>query len=204
MPAPFGSEVDANKVITVVSGLPRSGTSMMMQILAAAGRETLSDSKRAPDEDNPLGYFEFEKATELAKDVSWIPQARGKAVKIVAQLLPFLPSNEHYQLIFMERDLEEVIASQNAMLARQGRRGAELDHAKLNETYAKHLERINTQLARRRDLRILKVRYSQLLSEPRTGIERVAGFVGAPFEREKAAKAVHPNLRRQGKPQNEG
>ena len=204
VPAPFGPEVDASQVITVVSGLPRSGTSMMMQILAAAGRETLSDSKRAPDEDNPLGYFEFEKATELARDVSWIPQARGKVVKIVAQLLPFLPPKEHYQLIFMERNLEEVSASQNAMLARQGRRGAELDQAKLTETYAKHLERIDAQLARRRDMRILKVRFAQLLSEPRTGVERVACFVGAPFEREKAAKAVQPGLRRQGKPQNEG
>ena len=199
MPAPFGPEVDLEQVITVVSGLPRSGTSMMMQILAAAGRETLSDSKRAPDEDNPLGYFEFEKATELARDVSWIHQARGKVVKIVAQLLPFLPLNEHYQLIFMERDLEEVIASQNAMLARQGRRGAELDPVKLTETYAKHLERVNAQIARRRDLRVLKVRYGQLLSEPRTGIENVASFVGAPFEKEKAAKAVQPGLRRQGK-----
>src|SRR5262249_28489523 len=108
-PAPFGADVETQQVITVVSGLPRSGTSMMMQLLAAAGRETLSDAKRPADEDNPLGYFEFEQTLNLSKDSSWLPQARGKTVKIVAQLLPLLPRNEHYQIIFMERNLAEVV-----------------------------------------------------------------------------------------------
>jgi hypothetical protein len=120
-------------------------------------------------------------------------------VKIVAQLLPFLPRNEHYQLIFMERDLEQVVASQNAMLARQGRRGAALDHKKLTETYAKHLERVNTQLATRPEIRLLRVTYSQLLLEPRTGIERLARFLGGPFNCDKAVSAVHPDLQRQRK-----
>src|SRR4029077_16977405 len=127
----FGPQVDAAQIITIVSGLPRSGTSMMMQLLVAAGREALTDSKRPADEDNPLGYFEFEKTLELAKDVSWLPQARGKVVKIVAQLLPFLPTTEHYDVIFMERNLAEVISSQKAMLARQGRHGAALNDQQL-------------------------------------------------------------------------
>src|SRR5206468_12634935 len=112
-PAPTLPRSDASttsnpsQIITVVSGLPRSGTSLMMQLLTAAGRETLSDGKRAADEDNPLGYFEFEKTPELAKDISWLPQARGKAVKVVAQLLPMLPRYENYQVIFMQRYLSD-------------------------------------------------------------------------------------------------
>src|SRR5207247_2383577 len=90
---PFGpqidpTQIDPTQIITIVSGLPRSGTSLMMQLLVAAGREALTDSKRAADEDNPLGYFEFEKSIELARDTSWLQKARGKVVKIVAQLLP--------------------------------------------------------------------------------------------------------------------
>ena len=188
---------DPARIITVVSGLPRSGTSLMMQLLAAAGRETLSDAKRAADEDNPLGYFELEKTLELAKDVSWLPGARGKAVKIVAQLLPMLPRNEHYQVIFMQRDLNEVIASQRAMLARRGVLGASLGEAELATTFADQLERVHRHLEGRREFRELLVDYGELVSDPVAAVERVADFVGAPFDRAAAARSVRPELRRQ-------
>jgi len=193
----FGPEVDPTQIITIVSGLPRSGTSLMMQLLVAAGREALTDSKRAADEDNPLGYFEFEKAIELAKDTSWLQQARGKVVKIVAQLLPHLPSNEHYHIIFMERDLTEVIASQKAMLARQSRRGAELDEHKLRDTYTSQLNRVHTQLARRPEVRMLTVNYSDLVTDPTTQVSTLAEFLRAPFDSQAAANAVRPDLHRQ-------
>jgi predicted AlkP superfamily phosphohydrolase/phosphomutase/tetratricopeptide (TPR) repeat protein len=188
---------DPARIITIVSGLPRSGTSLMMQLLAAAGRETLSDAKRAADEDNPLGYFELEKTLELAKDVSWLPSARGKVVKIVAQLLPMLPRNEHYQLIFMQRDLNEVIASQRAMLARRGVQGASLGEAELATTFADQLERVLRHLEGRREFRALLVDYGELVAEPVAAVERVADFVGAPFDRAAAARSVRPELRRQ-------
>ena len=188
---------DPARIITVVSGLPRSGTSLMMQLLAAAGRETLSDAKRAADEDNPLGYFELEKTLELAKDVSWLPGARGKAVKIVAQLLPMLPRNEHYQVIFMQRDLNEVIASQRAMLARRGVLGASLGEAELATTFADQLERVHRHLEGRREFRELLVDYGELVSDPVAAVERVADFVGAPFDRAAAGRSVRPELRRQ-------
>jgi predicted AlkP superfamily phosphohydrolase/phosphomutase/tetratricopeptide (TPR) repeat protein len=194
---PFGPQIDPTQIITIVSGLPRSGTSLMMQLLVAAGREALTDSKRAVDEDNPLGYFEFEKSIELAKDTSWLQQARGKVVKIVAQLLPHLPANEHYQIIFMERDLAEVIASQKAMLARQSRRGAELDEQKLHDTYTSQLNRVHAQLARRPDVRILTVNYSDLLADPITQVKVLAEFLGEPFGIHAAAKAIRPELQRQ-------
>jgi predicted AlkP superfamily phosphohydrolase/phosphomutase/tetratricopeptide (TPR) repeat protein len=195
--APFPAEVDPGRIITVVSGLPRSGTSMMMQILAAAGRELLTDNHRAADDDNPLGYFEFEKATELARDFSWLEQARGKTIKIVAQLLPALPAGEHYQVLLMQRDLGEVIASQKAMLARQNRQGAALDEAKLIEVYSGQLRRVLARLATRRGIRMLLVNYASLIADPESGINRVAHFLGDPFNREAARAAIHPHLRRQ-------
>jgi len=194
---PFGPEINPKQVITVVSGLPRSGTSLMMQLLAAAGREVLTDSKRAADKDNPLGYFEFEKSTELAKDASWLAQARGKVVKIVAQLLPNLPASEHYQIIFMERDLSEVIASQKAMLVRQNRHGAALEEQKLRETYSSQLQRVHSQLARRSEVRMLKVNYAALVADPICEVTALAKFIGEPFDCQAAARAVRPQLRRQ-------
>jgi predicted AlkP superfamily phosphohydrolase/phosphomutase/tetratricopeptide (TPR) repeat protein len=197
--APFAPDVAPGQVITVVSGLPRSGTSLMMQLLAASGREVLTDGKRAPDEDNPLGYLEFGKTLDLAKDVSWLPQARGKVVKIVAQLLPFLPRGEHYHVVLMERNLAEVVASQKAMLARQGRRGAQLDDRKLLDTYTAQLGHVTAQLARRTEVRTLTVNYGALLADPAAGVARLAEFLGGPFNREAAAAAVRPDLRRQKK-----
>ena len=169
----------------------------MMQLLVAAGRVALTDSKRVADADNPLGYFEFEKAIELAKDTSWLQQARGKVVKIVAQLLPHLPSKEHYHIIFMERDLAEVVASQKTMLARQNRRGAELDEQKLRDTYTLQLNRVHTQLARRPEVRMLRVNYSNLVADPITQVSTLAEFLGAPFDLHAAAGAVRPGLHRQ-------
>jgi len=195
-PSPFDSTIDPAGIITIVSGLPRSGTSMMMQLLVAAGREALTDSKRVPDEDNPLGYFEFEKTIDLAKDISWVPQARGKVVKVVAQLLPFLPPNEHYKIIFMERNLAEVIASQNAMLARQGRRGAELNQQQLLETFTAQLQRVRAQLRRRPNIRTLALSYGELLADPAASVDRVAQFLGDPFNRHAATESIRPQLRR--------
>ena len=189
--------IDPRQIITVVSGLPRSGTSLMMQLLAAAGRETLSDAKRAADEDNPLGYFEFEKTLGLAKDVSWLPQARGKVVKIVAQLVPFLPPNEQYQVIFMQRELTEVIASQKAMLARRGVNGASIEEAELATTYTAQIERVVRHLEGRPEFRTLLVDFGELLADPVAAAERVANFVGVPFDCAAAVRSVRPELRRQ-------
>ncbi len=197
MPARFGKEVEPQQIITVVSGLPRSGTSLMMQLLVAAGREALSDGKRGADADNPLGYYEYEQVLDLARDTSWIPQARGKVVKIVAQLLPYLPANEHYHVIFMERNLGEVIASQRAMLERQGRRGAELDAQTLAETYLAQLARLRKQIAARPELRVLPVNYNLLLAEAFKQVPRLAVFLGEPFDVLRAAAAIRPELRRQ-------
>jgi predicted Zn-dependent protease len=197
VPPPFEGTVDPGQVITIVSGLPRSGTSLMMQLLAAGGLPVLTDARRAADSDNPLGYLEFEPAMDLARDSAWIPQARGKAVKIVAQLLQFLPPGEYYRIIFMERDLSEVLASQAAMLAREGRRGAALDPEQLRATYIAQVQRVRSLVASRPRARLLPVAYADLLANPAAGAERVAAFLGGKFDCTTAAAAVRPELRRQ-------
>jgi hypothetical protein len=118
-------------------------------------------------------------------------------VKIVAQLLPFLPRNHHYHVIFMERDLDEVVASQNAMLARQGRRGAEWGAARLQETYQSQLDRVRSLLACRSEMRTLFVNYDDLLTDTPAGVERLALFAGEPFDRRAATESIRPQLRRQ-------
>src|SRR5437764_1475845 len=98
--------------IIVVSGLPRAGTSLMMQMLDNGGIEVLTDGVRAADTDNPRGYYELEKVKRLKQDASWLPQARGKVFKMVSQLLYDLPASEAYRVLFMERDFDEMLRSQ--------------------------------------------------------------------------------------------
>ena len=116
--------------IIIVSGLPRSGTSLMMQMLSHGGLEVLTDNVRTADVDNPRGYYELEQAKRVRADASWLPDARGKVVKMVSQLLYDLPPTERYRIIFMERDLEEMLASQERMLERLGRAAAPRDAMK--------------------------------------------------------------------------
>src|SRR5215813_2579369 len=109
---------DRAQPIIVVSGLPRSGTSMMMKMLAAGGLPVLVDAIRAADDDNPNGYFEFEPVKQLADGQNeWLTEAGGKVVKIISALLEYLPKSYHYKIIFMERELKEILASQQKMLS---------------------------------------------------------------------------------------
>jgi len=189
---------DRSLVVMIVAGLPRSGTSMMMQMLAAAGLEPYTDQRRAADEDNPRGYFEHENAARLRQDASWIPEARGKVVKIVAHLLPHLPPGEEYRIVFMHRNPEEVVASQRAMLARLGRAGGKLDDRILARTYTRQLVRVQTWFERRRQIQVLAVNYADALRDPANASARLARFLGQPFDEPSAAAAVNPSLRRQG------
>jgi len=190
---------DRSKLVTVVAGLPRSGTSMMMQILAAAGLPAYADEHRPPDEDNPRGYFEHEQATRLHRDASWVPQVRGKVVKIVAHLLPFLPEGEQYRLIFMHRDMREVVASQKAMLERLGRKGGDLAEARLMRAYTQQLVRVQTCLRRRADIPVLAVSYAGALADPAAAAAKLARFLGDPFDAPAATAAIEPSLRRQSR-----
>ncbi|WP_397568612.1 sulfotransferase domain-containing protein [Schlesneria sp. T3-172] len=185
--------------IIVVSGLPRSGTSLMMQMLSQGGVEIVTDHLRSPDPDNPRGYFEYEAAKDIEDDASWLPTARGKAVKMISMLLYHLPPTERYRVLFLERDLEEVLQSQETMLRRMNRPSA-APSAEMLSAYQTHLERLHEWLAGRTEISLLRVGYRNLLNEPATEARRIAHFLGRNLDLAAMTTAIDPALYRNRKP----
>jgi hypothetical protein len=183
--------------ITVVTGLPRSGTSMIMKMLADGGMSVLADGVRTADADNPLGYFEYEAAKRLRTDGSWLGAAVGKAVKIVAQLVPYLPDHYAYRVIFIERDLREVLASQQVMLQRQGRQGARLTSAQLQATFETQLHQVKHGLTARAHVETLFVCHADILADPAAGAAMLNQFVGGYLDTVAMSQAVDTTLHRQ-------
>ncbi len=183
--------------IVVVSGLPRSGTSMVMGMLEAGGLPILTDQVRQADEDNPKGYFEFEKVKELGEttDKSWVRNARGNAVKVISHLLKELPDDNFYRIIFARRNLEEVITSQNIMLDRQAEPNP-VDDAKAIELYRKHLVNVRFLVRRKPNLEMIELTYSDTLSDPESAAERINQFVGGKLDQEEMAAIVDKRLYR--------
>jgi hypothetical protein len=165
--------------VIVVSGLPRSGTSMLMRMLGAGGIELLVDGQRGPDADNPHGYFELERVKRLERDPdrTWLRAARGKAVKVVSPLLRWLPRDSSYRVLLLLRDLDEVIASQNRMLERRGEPNPMSD-ARARELYAHHLDEVRRMLARRPEIRWLELQHEAVIGAPAVAAERVCRFIG--------------------------
>jgi len=185
--------------IVVVSGLPRSGTSMMMRMLEAGGVLPLEDGVRAADESNPRGYFEFEPVKELDQArgaVAWLPRARGKAVKIVSFLLTWLPEQHNYQVIFMQRDLDEVLSSQQQMLARRGAGSGSEDPPASREVFASHLSQVERFMAARACFSTLYVPYREAVAAPEATAAAVARFLGRPMDTAAMARAVDASLYR--------
>ena len=188
--------------VVVVSGLPRSGTSMAMKMLQAGGVELVVDDVREADEDNPKGYFEDERVKDLADDMdrSWITQARGKAVKVVSSLLNHLPDTNLYKVIFMRRDLHEVLASQSKMLVRRGEQHDAPDEDMLR-MYRAHLEKVEFQLRFRSNFDPLDVDYSNVLEDPRREAERIAAFVDRGLDVDRMVEVVDARLYRNRRPE---
>ncbi len=186
-----------DEIVTVVTGLPRSGTSMMMQMLHAAGLSPLTDELRQADEDNPRGYFEFQAATQLRDNPNWVADARGKVIKVVAQLMTHLPQEFPYRVIFMQRDIEEVLASQRKMLARQGKKGSTLADDRMKNVFQRQLVQTH-QLLNRHHIPTLVVSYTDAIERPNEVAAKVAEFLGkSPADAEAIAAAVDPALYRQ-------
>jgi hypothetical protein len=183
--------------VIVVSGLPRSGTSLMMQMLHSGGVEVVTDHVRTADTDNPRGYFELEKAKRIKQDASWLPAARGKAFKMVSQLLYDLPPSERYRIIFMERDLDEMLASQEQMLRRLGRTPAPREE--IRRSYELHLTRLHEWLGRQGNMEVLRVRYNELVERPEEQAECVSRFLDGKTDAARMARAVDPSLYRNRK-----
>jgi hypothetical protein len=183
--------------IIIVSGLPRSGTSLMMQMLDRGGVAVVTDNVRTADTDNPRGYYEFERVKKIKQDVSWLPGMRGKAVKMVSQLLYELPSNERYRVIFMERDLDEVIRSQEKMLARLGKTAA--PGPEIKRLFTLHLEKLRGWLAEQRYIDVLYVRYHDVVERPEEQAERIGAFLGGRADAARMAETVDSCLYRNRK-----
>jgi len=185
--------------VVIVSGLPRSGTSMLMQMLVAGGLTPLTDGLRQPDDDNPRGYFEFEPVKQMANDVAWIEQARGKAVKIVAPMIPNLPDGVPCRVILIERDLEEILASQRQMIVRRGRE-VEQTPARLNRLRQEYLRLIlwaKGFLAGRPSTSLMCVNRNAILSDPQKAAEAINRFLGGNLRVDLMAAEVKPELNRQ-------
>ena len=188
-----------DRFITVVSGLPRSGTSLMMQMLAAGGREVLTDKIRGADESNPRGYFEFEAVKKLRADQSWLEQAHGKAVKIIHALVRELPADGRfeYRVLLMKRPIEEVLASQRAMLARSGKTSA--DEATLKKIFQSQLGELERWLAAQSHFSALTVEHRRLLESPLVVAGEINEFLGGTLDVQAMAAAVDPASRSRSK-----
>ncbi len=183
--------------VVLVSGLPRSGTSMAMKMLAAGGLEVMADGVRGADEDNPKGYFEDERVKALGegRDKGWLRAARGRAVKVISYLLKDLPRDNNYKVIFLRRDLREVLASQTKMLERRSEASGTSDEQMI-EIYESHLWRIDYLFRHARHLERLDVRYADVVADPRREAERISAFLGGRLEVERMVEAVDPRLYR--------
>ena len=188
--------VDLRDPVIVVSGLPRSGTSMMMQMLHEGGIDIFSDQERKADESNPKGYFEHESVKRLARDASWVSNARNKAVKVIANLLFYLPDRNNYKVIFMLRHIDEVINSQQQMLIRNNKEGAKNYPTNLAESYRKTLEKVRRWNKSRQNVDMLDVNYSDVVEDPYKEALRVADFLRGKVDAEKMMAAVDKKLYR--------
>ncbi|MCW5900685.1 MAG: hypothetical protein KIT10_15620 [Flavobacteriales bacterium] len=182
--------------ITIVSGLPRSGTSLLMQMLAAGGMPLLTDGRRAPDIDNPKGYFEFERVKALPADTAWLAEARGRAVKVIHALLRHLPDHEVYRVLLVERALHEVVMSQGRMLARLGRPGGGLGAERMMSVFRQELVRVQSALADKPNVRVLRLQHARLIGDPLAAAQAMNAFLGGGLDTGRMAEVVDPALHR--------
>ncbi|MEA3406983.1 MAG: sulfotransferase domain-containing protein [Chloroflexota bacterium] len=185
--------------VIVVSGLPRSGTSMMMRMLEAGGVPTLTDGVREANADNPDGYYEFERVKALEHDKEWVQEARGRAVKVISALLEHLPRGHTYKVVFMERHLDEVLASQRRMLQREGKPTDEVNDESLRELFEKHLAESKDWLRKQPHVEALYICYNEAIADPSKAAASVNRFLGGNLDEEAMSNVIDPTLYRQRK-----
>lgn len=193
------------EAVIVVSGLPRSGTSLVMQMLVAGGLEPFTDAARKADEDNPKGYYEHERVKGLGSqaDKTWVNQAAGKVIKVISNLLTDLPPENRYRVIFVRRNLDEIIASQNKMLERRQESLAQ-DDRRTRELFEAHLARISNWIRCQPNFEVVEIAYSEIIASPGEAAERIRRFIDRDLDVEQMSKVVDPALYRNRKRQAEG
>jgi hypothetical protein len=182
--------------VTIVSGMPRSGTSLVMQMLLAGGMPVLTDGVRAADAHNPMGYLEYEPVKRLPTDSSWVAGARGKAVKVIYRLLEYLPPSIDYRVLFVDRDLHEVFASQRDMLIARGDDAALQDETEMVSALADEVTSIERWMAAEARMRVMKVPHAGLIEDPREWASRISGFLDRELDLDAMAAVVNRGLYR--------
>lgn len=186
----------SNKYITVISGLPRSGTSMMSMMLEAGGIEIMTDHIRKADDDNPKGYYEFERVKKMPKgDVAWLKETQGKAVKIISSLLQYLPDQHDYKIIFMNRNMEEILKSQNKMLMNLNQT-PDQDNEQIAAILKKHLTHIKKWLDEQSNISVLEVDYNQLVLKPEDYLDPINDFFDLTLDTKKMQNMIDVKLYR--------
>lgn len=176
--APRTGNMADRPYLTIVSGLPRSGTSMMMRMLEAGGIPVLADGIRTADEDNPRGYYEFEAVKKTKEDASWLEGSAGQVVKMVHLLLLDLPLDHKYRVVFMRRHLDEVVRSQNKMLERQGKGTDDLPAAQIKQLYLGQIKRVQQYVAEHPEqFEMIEIEYNDVLADPEPHIAEVSEFL---------------------------
>lgn len=187
--------------VTIVSGLPRSGTSMMMSMLESGGVPVLSDGVRTADADNPKGYYEFERVKKIKEDKAWLPEARGKVVKMISQLLLDLPEDgTEYKVIFMRRHIHEILASQKQMMIRRGtfKEGGPSDE-EIGALLLTHVDAVLKRMGSRSDVDLIEVDYNAIMKGDQSCVPRINRHLGGTLNVEAMAAVVDKNLYRQRK-----
>jgi len=170
---------------------------MMMKMLEAGGMSVLTDGIRTADEDNPKGYYEFERVKQIEQDAEWLEDARGKAVKMIAALLKHLPPDYDYEIIFMRRDIREVLASQRRMLVHRGEAPNTVSDAQMAELFKRHLTRVESWLADQPNMSVLFIDHGRVLADPKEQARRVSDFLTHPLDVQAMAAVVDRTLYRQ-------
>ncbi|HLA98576.1 MAG TPA: hypothetical protein VJL34_08980 [Anaerolineales bacterium] len=184
--------------IIIVSGLPRSGTSLMMSMLAAGGLEVLTDNLREADADNPAGYYELEEVKKLINgEHFWIARSRGKVVKVISTLLPYLPAGYRYRIVFMRRAMEEILASQRRMLINRGENPDKVSDDQMAEIFEKNLQQIDRWIDSQANATRIDINYNQLIEKPRPLVAEINIFMGGGLDEEKMLGVIDPSLYRQ-------
>jgi len=184
------------ETIVIVSGLPRSGTSMMMKMLEKGGLEVLTDKVREPDEDNPKGYYEYERVKELPEETGWLEDAKGKVVKVLGELIKHVPEGYDYKVIFMEREIDEVVESQEKMLKRKGMDTGERSKEEMKRTLTEYSRILKRRMNSHPDMDVLYVSYNDIVSFPKPVIESISVFLGGSLDTDKMMSVIDECLYR--------
>jgi len=184
--------------IVIVSGLPRSGTSMMMRMLEAGGLPIMSDAERVADIDNPKGYFEYERTKHLEKetDKSYLQEGRGKALKVISFLIKDLPDDNSYRILFMRRNLDEVLASQEKMIDRLGSDDASMEDEAMKEAYRNDIVRVRLLCKKRSNMELVEIHYKETIEDPAMTARKANDFLGGQLDEVAMRKAVDKKLYR--------